>query len=66
MAALEKLNQVFGERGTKKEQTVEQREAAVKDVTNVTRDQAVARLGRINKAGATATKPSPKFEARPS
>lgn len=66
MGALEKLNQVFGERGTKKEQTVEQREAAVKDVTNVTRDQAVARLGRINKAGATATKPSPKFEARPS
>jgi hypothetical protein len=66
MAALEKLNQVFGERGTKQEQTVEQREAAVKDVTNVTRDQAVARLGRINKAGATATKPSPKFEARPS
>lgn len=66
MSALEKLNQVFGERSTKKEQTVEQREAAVKDVANVTRDQAIARLGRINKAGATATKPSPKFEARPS
>jgi hypothetical protein len=67
LGALTKLNEVFGERGTKKEQTLDQRQAAVKDVANVTRDQAVARLGRISKANSTtATKPSPKFEIRPS
>jgi hypothetical protein len=67
LASLEKLNEVFGERGKAPVKTVEQREQQVKDVTNVSRDQALARLQRLSTSGAGSakSKPAPKYEERP-